>query len=169
MTPISTRCQVVGISNILLLGKVFGTVTTRQVPSTDPLTSKDASLLNAKEVTGRVWTSGTVIKTCKDLLLQIRRPISEELNAINFPSGLVKKDLQVNDCPIGCGEYRCTHSNFFREILMSSFSQSIKVAYLMVQVVMGLDPTVRVRIRVHLEASHMHTNGFWFLSPLTTV
>jgi hypothetical protein len=39
----------------------------------------------------------------------------------------------------------------------------------MVQVVMGLGPTVRVRIRDHLVASHMQTNGFWFLSPLTTV
>lgn len=50
----STRCQVVSIGHNLLLGKVFGTETTRQVPSTDPLTSKDASLLNAKDVTGRV-------------------------------------------------------------------------------------------------------------------
>jgi hypothetical protein len=72
----------------LLLGKVFGTEITQQVPSTDPLTSNDASLLKAKEVTGRVWTLGTVINTCNDLLLQIRRPISDELKAISFPSGL---------------------------------------------------------------------------------
>jgi len=79
--------------NNILLGNVFGTEMIRQVASIEPLASSEPSLLKAKVVTGSWCVLGTVIKTCSDLLLQIRIPISEEANAINFPSALKDKSI----------------------------------------------------------------------------
>lgn len=77
----------------VLLGKVFGTVTTLQVPSTEAVTSCDASPLKERQVMGRLWILGTVMRTCNDLLLHTRTLMSDEPNAISFPSELRKTEV----------------------------------------------------------------------------